>query len=74
MIKEIRQLKYQYGVAYETYDSLTNSVWSDTYRYESEVNLKNKLLKMYRNERITYEMMYGEMIDLRGKIYASLNH
>lgn len=74
MIKEIRQLKYQYGVAYETYDSLTNSVWSDTYRYESEVNLKNKLLKMYRDERITYEMMYGEMIELRSKIYASLNH
>jgi len=74
MIKEIRQLKYQYGVAYEIYDSLANSVWSDTYRYESEVNLKNKLIKMYRDERITYEMMYGEMIELRSKIYASLNH
>lgn len=58
MIKEIRQLKYEYGVRYEAYDSLANAVWSETYRFESEVNLKNNLLRMSRNERIAYENMY----------------
>jgi hypothetical protein len=73
MIKEIRQLKYEYGVRYEAYDSLANNVWSETYRYESEFNLKNKLLAMYKDERISYEKMYREMIDLRTKIYETLD-
>ena len=72
MIKEIRQLKYEYGVRYEAYDSLANKVWSEAYRFESEVNLKNNLLRMYRDERIAYENMYAEMIELRARIYESL--
>lgn len=59
-------------MGYEAYDSLANAVWSETYRYESEVNLKNRLLKMYNEERQAYEQMYGEMIGLRAKIYDSL--
>jgi hypothetical protein len=40
-------------------------VWSETYRYEAEVNFKNNLEGKYAKERQAYDSMHGEMIGLR---------
>lgn len=72
MIKQIRELKYAYCKTYHQYDSLSSKVWSETYRYEAEVNFKNNLEGMYVKERQVYDSMHGEMIGLRDEIYQAL--